>query len=371
MTRIWFNRNYATTYHVVGMLRENPDRRPVHVTATHVDPDSPVLAAADDAFVEPDELGADDYVAWALEFAHTHRIDLLVPRLYAAELAAHRDEFVAMGTTLMAAPADTIRLFENKVLAYEAAKQLGLTVPPYRVARTGTELRDAYADLTAELSGVVAQICVKPVAGAGGAGYRRLTTGVPELSLFAGEPRARADLDLPCAALDAAAQRAEFASPLLVMPYLTGPEISVDCLADTDGRTLAAIGRGRDDPGRADVGGTERRRVIVDDPVARHTAETLNRAHRVAYLSNTQVRYWQGPGDTSPRAYLLELNTRMAGGLSQTSLAGVNLPWASVRLALGEDIEPLHPTFGAAFTTIAAVVPLPERPPGLAGPAID
>ena len=95
---------------------------------------------------------------------------------------------------------------------------------------------------------------------------------------------------------------------------------------------------------------------------ARTVAEALNLAHRVAYLANTQVRYWQGPGDEKPRAYLLELNTRIAGGLFQTALAGVNLPWAAVRLALGEDVGTLHPSYDVAFTTVSSLVALGGSP---------
>jgi biotin carboxylase len=81
-------------------------------------------------------------------------------------------------------------------------------------------------------------------------------------------------------------------------------------------------------------------------------------AHRVAYLSNVQVRYWQGPDDTEPLPYLLELNTRVSGGLFQTALAGVNLPWAAAKLALGEPVGTLHPTYDVAFTTVSSLVAL-------------
>jgi len=136
------------------------------------------------------------------------------------------------------------------------------------------------------------------------------------------------------------------------MPFLTGPEVSVDVLADRGGRTLTAVGRRK----------SRRRGVIVDDLAARRVAETLTLAHRVGYLSNTQVRYWQGPGDLEPRAYLLELNTRMSGGLFQTALAGVNLPWAAVRLALGQDAGTLLPRYDVAFTTVSSLVALGASP---------
>lgn len=350
MTRIWFNRTYATNSHVISMLRANPDGRPVHVVASHTDPDSPVLLAADHACVEPDGLEADEYVGWALDFARTHGIDVFIPRLHMAELAEHEADFAAAGVALAAPAGETVRLFEDKAAAYAAASLLGLAVPPHHVVTDADGLRAAVADLRE----VATRVCMKPVIGVGGNGYRVLTAGIPDLDELLGQVHARADLDQVCASLDAAAAAGRDVPPLLVMPYLDGPEISVDALTGHDGATLAAIGRSR----------SRRRRLLVDDPGARHVAETLNRAHRVTYLSNTQVRYWQARGDAAPRPYLLELNTRISGGLFQTALAGVNLPWAAVRLALGEPVEPLHPVYGAAFTTVSTLLPLGDADGG-------
>jgi biotin carboxylase len=341
--RIWFNRTYATNSHVIAMLRANPDGRELHVVGTHTDPDSPVLLACDEAEVEP-ELEPAAYVEWALEFAAAHGIEVLVPRLQMAELADARERFAAIGTSVACPDGDTVRLFEDKPRAYRAAAALGVPVPPHRVVHDSAGLRAAYEDL----SGLAESVCMKPTQGVGGAGYRVLTVSPPTLEAFAGQVRHRAALDEVCHALDATAEAGEQPPELLVMPYLTGPEISVDVLARPDGEVLAAIGRGR----------SRRRRLILDDVPAREVAEVLTAAHRVAYLSNTQVRYWQAADDDEPRPYLLELNTRISGGLFQTTLAGVNLPWHAVRIACGEHVAPLAPRFGAAFTTISSLVPL-------------
>jgi biotin carboxylase len=132
---------------------------------------------------------------------------------------------------------------------------------------------------------------------------------------------------------------------LMVLPYLPGPEVSVDVLADRAATILAAIGRSK----------TSRRRVIVNDLAARHVAETLVAAHGLSYLSNTQVRYWQGPGDTEPQPYLLEVNTRVSGGLFQTRLSGLNLPWAAIRVIRGLDPDLAEPRYDIAYTTVSSL----------------
>jgi len=349
LLRIWFNRTYATNSHIIAMLRANPDGRPVHVIATHTDPDSPVLAVSDQAYPEPppDCQGA-DYATWALGFARQHGVDVVVPRVGMAELADAHAEFAAAGTALVCPAGDTVRLFEDKAAAYRAAAQLGLPVPPHHLVTDAAGLRAAYQQLR-EIAQV---ICMKPARATGADGFRIVSSVGPGLAELLGPAKAQIPLDWACAALDGAQAAGRHVPPLVVMPYLPGPEVSVDALCDRDGRTLLALGRRN----------YHRRGVIVDDLPARGVAEVLNLAHRVAYLSNTQVRYWQGPGDDEPRPYLLELNTRISGGLFQTALAGVNLPWAAVRLALGEDAGTLHPRYDVAYTTVDSLVAFGAAP---------
>ena len=352
MLRIMFNRTYATGAHVISMLRDNPSGCPVQVVGTHADPDSPVLAACDEAYPEPPEdvVGA-DYVEWALAFTAEHRIDVLVPRLNSADLADARADFTAAGVALVAPPGDAIRLFHDKAAAYADAAQRGLPVPPYRVVTTSAELRAAVVELTP----VSPQLCIKPVSGVAGAGYRRLTTSGPTMADLLGHVDAFETVERYCDALDASTAGTASGGddqpgvpPLIVLPYLTGPEVTVDCLGDLDGTLLAAIGRTK---GR-------RRRRIVDDSPARAVARALLAAHRMSFLSNVQVRYWRGPDDEQPLPYLLEVNTRMSGGLFMTALTGLNLPWAAVQLALGRDVHLPTPEFDISFTPVSSIVRL-------------
>jgi biotin carboxylase len=336
--RIWFNRTFATTWHLIELLRANPENRPVQVISTHADLDSPVLAASDEQFAEP-SLADDEYVEWALDFAARHRVDLLIPRAGMAALASARERFETVGTAVACPSANTVRLFEDKVAAYAAAAALGVPVPPHAVARTPDELRAAYDTFAA-----FGAVCMKPVSGVGGEGYRRLTDAPPTWDEYRGEVRSLVRVDDVCAAMGAASPE-----PLLVLPFLDGDEVSVDVLADADGTPVTMIGR---------LHGGGRRRVIVDDQEGFEVARTLTVAHRISYLSNTQIKYWQGPADSARRPYLLEVNTRAAGGLFHTTLAGVNLAWACVQVALGEQVELPAPVFGAVYTQLAALVRL-------------
>ena len=346
MLHIWFNRTYATNVHTIALLRDNPDSEPVRIYGTHAHQSSPILAACDAAALEPDEtVTGNAYVTWALGFCARHRIDVFVPRLHLETIAAARAAFTAAGVALVAGPAVAAALLEDKAAAYDDARLAGLAVPPFRVVSTGKELHAAYAELASE----VGDVCLKPVTGVGGEGFRILTERRPTLTDVLGKLSPHIHVDDVAAALDAHADAGGVVPPTMLLPFLPGPEVSVDCLADDTGTLLAAIPRTK----------ISRRRLLVDDPAAVEVARTIVARHKLSSLSNTQVRYWAHPGrDTEPRPYLLETNVRISGGMYQTALAGVNLPWAAVQQALSRSLRLPAPRLDVSFTTVSSVVQL-------------
>lgn len=346
MLNIWFNRTYATTVHVIGLLRANPDGAQVRIFGTHSDPDSPLLAACDLAEPEPHEgVVGDEYVAWALAFCARHRIDVFFPRLHLEILSAAREEFEASGVSLVAGPAEAAALLNDKAGAYREAEAAGVAVPPFRVVRCGSDLIRSYEELSADGS----TVCMKPVKGAGGVGFRVLTRDPLRWDDVVGALKPRVHVDEAAAAMCADEDAGRRSGPVMLLPYLHGPEVSVDCLAGDTGILVAAVPRVK----------FSRRRQLVDDTAAVGVARRIVAHHRLSALSNTQVRYWRRPGvDSEPRPYLLETNARMSGGLYQTALSGLNLPWAAVQMALGQSVALPAPLLGRAFTTVSSIVAL-------------
>ncbi|AUG78028.1 ATP-grasp domain protein [Kitasatospora sp. MMS16-BH015] len=335
--RVWLNRTYAENVFFVDQLRTAP--RPVEIHATHVDPDSPVLAAADVGALEPDGLDGAAYVEYALDHCRRYGIDVFLPRLHQLAVALARSEFEAVGTRLVCPPAAAIAVFADKADGYQAMAAAGLPVPPWYRVRTADELLAAVEEL--EASGERA--CLKPATGAGGEGFRVLTREPFGLGQLAGLPGAAVQLDLVLAALAAAPGAAD----LLVMPYLAGPEVSVDCLGAPDGTPLAAVGRSK----------TSRRRSFTLAPEYLDPARELVAHFGVSYLSNVQFRHHHG------RPVLLDVNTRPSGGLHQLRLCGLNLPWAAVAQALGEPAGPLTAVLpdGQDYTLVSGVRPVLPR----------
>ncbi len=61
-----------------------------------------MLAAADTADLEPEGLSPAAYVEFALDQCARRGIDVFVPRLHQSEIVAHRADFAAVGTALLA-----------------------------------------------------------------------------------------------------------------------------------------------------------------------------------------------------------------------------------------------------------------------------
>ncbi|MGX1273470.1 ATP-grasp domain-containing protein [Streptomyces phaeoluteigriseus] len=319
--RVWLNRTYAENVFFMDQLRRNPSDRAVDIHATHGDADSPVLAAADTADLEPEGLSPAGYVEYALDQCRRRGIDVFVPRLHQAAIVAHRADFAAAGTALLAPPPEAVAVFHDKVIAYEAVQAIGVPVPPWRRVRTADELVPAVEELEADGH----KACFKPASGAGGVGFRVITRAPFSLSQLSGFPTPYVQLDMVVRALEQAEEQVDW----LVMPRLEQPEVSVDCLTGPDNRIRLSIGRTKNG----------RRRGFTLQEQWLEPARRIAEGFGLHYLSNIQFRMF---GDVP---VLMDVNTRPAGGLHQLSLCGVNAPWAAVQLALGEDPGEIVPPF--------------------------
>jgi hypothetical protein len=294
-----------------------------------------VLAAADTAELEPEGLSPAAYVEYALDVCARRGIDVFVPRLHQAAIVAHRAEFEALGTVLLAPPPQAVAVFQDKVIAYEAVQAIGVPVPPWWRVRDADELVAAVEAL--EAAGHRA--CFKPVSGAGGVGFRVVTRAPFSLLHLEGFPSPYVPLDQVVEAM----RQAEEPVDWLVMPRLEQPEVSVDCLTGPDNRVRLAVGRTKNG----------RRRGFTLHEQWLEPARRIAEGFGLHHLSNIQFRMF------GERPVLMDVNTRPAGGLHQLSLCGINAPWAAVRMALGDDPGEITPPFlGQDYTVVAGPRPV-------------
>lgn len=160
-------------------------------------------------------------------------------------------------------------------------------------------------------------ICFKFVRDEGGKSYRLIDNNRKGYSSLFKKQTTRMSLE---AALDALSERETF-SPVMVMPFLPDDEVSVDCLMTPNG--LIAIPRIKD--------ATRIEKIRYNEEIL-STCRLFFEKFPLDQPCNVQFKYLNGI------PYLLEVNTRMSGGVQMSCVAsGVNIPNIAVNKLLGID----------------------------------
>ncbi|HEY5261384.1 MAG TPA: ATP-grasp domain-containing protein, partial [Solirubrobacteraceae bacterium] len=122
--------------------------------------------------------------------------------------------------------------------------------------------------------------------------------------------------------------------PTMVQRAMDGPELSIDCLGDTDGRCVNAIPRTM----LESRGGESIKGTVIDDPELVDLGRTVMEALGVRGPATIQVFRdpWLG-------VRITDVNTRFGGAFPAPALAalpGRTYPELIVRMAAGERVVP-------------------------------
>ena len=216
-----------------------------------------------------------------------------------------------MRLSVMAGP-QTLRLVDRKHELYDDLRGSDVPVPPYRVFRTADEFDQAVMELEATNR----RLCVKPSVGVYGAGFRILERDGCEMKRILSGENVRTSFDAFRSALLSSAQERD----LMLMAYLPGTERSVDVLAQ-GGRMVCAVSRVK-------FGSHQ---ILETYGLSITIAEMLTVRYGLDGMFNVQTKESE---DGTP--YLLEINSRMSGGLIYSCHSGVPFPYWAIMLAAGE-----------------------------------
>lgn len=308
--RILINHTISGAADIIDLMRRS--RPGLHVTATHERTDTPIRLSADRLLPEPPEtrdMTDEAYAGWLLETARTERAELVLPYRRRDALAGFRGLFEGEGVRLLtAADASVMRLLKEKPAFLARMETLGVRITPFRLflglaGLAGYEGLRAEGELFPEHQG---ELCVKPASGIYGAGFRILRDRLPDGSPLA----ALSSLELPEPAFRVLLSALPAPELMMLMPYYTGPERSVD-FACLDGRLLGTVTRMK--------AGTSQR--LYHDPEGERLAELITRDLGLSGVLNLQTIE-----DGTGTQRLLEVNSRAAGGVGMGALTSVNLP---------------------------------------------
>jgi carbamoyl-phosphate synthase large subunit len=130
--------------------------------------------------------------------------------------------------------------------------------------------------------------------------------------------------------------RAKWGVPVVVQEFVAGEEFDV-----------VAVGDGRGGL----VGSVAMRKMQLTDKGKAWGGITINDGRLGAFVEKViKAIGWRGPCEIEVmkardggKLYLLEINPRFPAWVYLAVGAGRNLPWATVRLALGEEVPPMPP----------------------------
>ncbi len=309
MTRIWFNHWFRTAYSLIELMKQGKEN--VYIIGSHSCEYSPIRTVCDEWYCE-EELPEEEYVEFCLSFCKKHSVDVFVPHRCMTAIARNEERFDAIGVKLLSDDHKKLDLLENKSESYKFfADSKIIAVPDYITVNTAEEFAAAYE----KLNGKYGNVCVKFVKDEGGQSFRRVT---PKTDMFKGLHH-YAEAALSYKMLYAALSTCERFDDLIVMPYLPGCEVSVDCL-QTDGGFIM-LPRYK--------GSAHIEKLFFDEEILAMTEEIIKKTD-LQYPCDVQFRYLNN------KPYLLEVNARMSGGLPMTCAAtGVNIPALALQKLLG------------------------------------
>ncbi|SEL23360.1 ATP-grasp domain-containing protein [Ruminococcus albus] len=308
---IWFNHWFSQAYNFIELLRRDERN---YIIATAKKPDFVFGAAADERYIEPNGVNGEQYVEWALGFCKEHSVDVFFPKRWRAAVISHMDEFAAIGTRVTAdGNTEQNDMLDSKMKSCIFMRENDLCATPYMERITTVEgFERAYAAVK-EKYGREHKVCVKADRDEGGITYRRL---------FDDDAPKSMPEDISYQSYLADLKNRSRIYPTVVMPYLSEPEISIDCMRTESG--LIAVPRCKID---SHITALRFDKEFID------TAKRISEKAIIDYPYNIQLRPLNG------EHVFMEINTRMAGGCYKADAVGVNFPQLSVSHAFGDKID--------------------------------
>lgn len=301
---IWFMEGLSSQKDIISGVNHLKSHYPDEFTifASHRERRNEILSLADHAYLEPQQ--ESERLAFIEAVVRRHAISVIHSGKHGRWFEANRAPIEALGVRLTtgARSAQFIELADNKVSFAEFMTQHGLPAVPSLTVVGAEELCRA---LAGSPFGDV-PLCIKPVRGIYGEGFWRFDPAAGAMIGFASPEKRRVHPDIY---LHALAQESN-PQPMVLMPYLPGPEYSVDILAE-QGRVIAAVARRKEGA----------HQYLENAGEAYELGMACAGLMQADGIVNVQTR-----NDRHGRPLLLEINLRPSGGVGYTRFSGVNLP---------------------------------------------
>ncbi len=300
---IWFMEGLSSQRDIISGVQEffKHTQQTVTLIASHHHQRNEILSLADIALIEPDN--DEQRMDFIVTTVKNYGVKALHTGRNCQWFETHRQEIEALGVSLTtgATSITMLTLADDKVEFARAMEAHGLPVVPSLRIESAEALRHQLSSADNKQA-----LCVKPVTGIYGMGFWRFDDTATPMSVFTHPDSRKVHPEMYLYALG---QQEDF-RPLVLMPYLPGPEYSIDMLVEK-GRVIAAVARRKE-------GALQ---YLEQSGPAFELGKACAQVMQADGLVNVQTR-----NNEKGEPVLLEINMRPSGGIGYTRHSGVNLP---------------------------------------------
>lgn len=328
---IWFLEGQSSQRDIILGARDALPPQ-VKIFASHRDDRPEITSGADMSFTEP--RGAEERIGWVLDTARTYGIKVVLAGRLGGVFEQARSRFERAGLVLVTGGMSmrTFDLVDDKSKFTAEAERIGLACVPALTASNAEEMVAAYETLSSS-----GEVCVKPAVGIYGQGFWRFKADADPFRSFADPDGRVANFTTYMSAYREGVNPPQ----MLVMPYMSGSECSVDMVCEA-GRVVALVGRRK----------TGIHQIFEREGAAVELAIKAAEHFECDGIVNVQTK-----DDAGGHPHLLEINPRYSGGIGYTRETGTNLAgiFATRRLGFPEPTTVWRPNVRVKGITVAAV----------------
>lgn len=275
---------------------------------------------------EPDHyISPQEYVDFALDMCKKHNVSIFFPKKYMQHIASSKQRFAKIGVKVVCERSDVIELINSKQQTYQVVgEQLQELVPTYKVVGSLYEFKLAYNEIQA-----ISQdnkVVIKYDVDEGASSFRVIDDGAFDCNNLKHKHENTLSSSEAFKIIESLEESGKF-KPLIIIEYLDDPEISVDCyMSKSHGlQTIVRLKK------------TSRIKQIVADGElyneVREYCRKIQKLFKLKTIFNIQFRYVEG------KLKLLEINTRMSGGIHIAYPIEVFMPNLLIGEELGLDVH--------------------------------
>lgn len=309
--RIWFNHWFSTAYRLMELLKQGceSDNISIELIGSNRKEACVYRTICDEFYIEPINISNENYVQWCIDFCKDHKIDVFIPRRERVDITKNLSKFEEIGTKVMVDDNfSLLSLLDDKFATAEFFKKNNICkVPTMYIVNTVGEFEVAYKRLK-EIE-PNNRVCIKYNYDEGATSFRVIDDVVDDIHSL----RTGVGLKVSYSKILTILGSVSHFDDLIVMPYLEGPEISVDSLMTSKGFI-----------------GLSRCKVGTRGTLVEYNKDFYEISKKFAEQSGLKMPYNVQLRHHNNEWYLLEVNTRMAGGTHKSCMTGVNIPYIAL-----------------------------------------